>query len=343
VARRDARRGLTHMTTSARPDLISLSIEPNTPDDAQKLARGLKQMAAEQPPWCGYRDAGNGRVIVAAMHEQQLEVVVDRLKREFDVEAGVGRPQIAYREAITQAAEGEMKYARQSEGRGHYAHVKIRLHPGAAGGGYAFENCAADGTIPAQFIEAVDQGVRDALSRGVVAGYPIEDARVELHDGSYHDVDSTEAAFRIAASGAGVDAARKAQPVLLEPVMMLEADVHVAVADGVIRNIESRRGKVERLTGRDDSQVIRARVPLAQLFGYATDFRSRTRGRGTFKIRFGSYEPVPSDNSGDGSRDSLVGAPLKPSPPLRHSSVALPEPDEDQPEDLTAWKSSGWL
>jgi elongation factor G len=325
------------MTAPARPNLISLTIEPKTPDDAQKLARGLKQMAAEQPPWCGYRDAGSGRVIVTAMHEQQLEVVVDRLKSEFHVEAGVGRPQIAYREAITQAADGEMKYARQSEGRGQYAHVKIRLHPGAAGGGYAFENCMADGTIPLQFTNAVDEGVRDALSRGVVAGYPIEDARVELHDGSYHEVDSTEAAFRIAASGAAVDAARKAQPVLLEPVMTLEADVHVEAADDVMRNIESRGGKVERLTGRDDSQIIRARVPLAQLFGYALDFRSRTRGRGTFKIRFGSYEPVPPpvppDDSSDGSRDSLVGAPLKPSPPLRHSSVALPEPDEDRPEN----------
>ena len=323
------------MVAPTRPTglaLLSVVLEPKTPDDAQKLARGLEQMASEQPPLCVHRDAGNGRVIVAAMHEPQLEGITDRLRREFHVEANVGRPHVAYREALSLPADGEMKYARQSEGRGQYAHVKVRLHPGATGAGYIFENQIVGGTIPPQFINAVDEGVRDALARGVVAGYPIEDARVELWDGSYHEVDSSEDAFRIAASGAAIDAARKAQPVLLEPIMALEADVHVEAAGDVIRNVEGRRGRVDSLTGGESSWIIRARVPLAELFGYATDFRERTRGHGTFRIWFDSYEPVRLNDSSDGSRDSLVGAPLKPSPPLRRSSVALPEPDEDRPE-----------
>jgi elongation factor G len=316
------------MTPGTPVALVSLALEPATPADAEKLARGLEQLAAEQLVLCVRSAADDRRVVIAAADDRQLEVILDRLKREFSVEASVGRPEILYREGVTQPAEGEMKYLSAAGGRRGYAHVKLRLHPAAEGSGYTFEN-QAGAVIPAAFVGAVDAGVREALARGAVAGFPIADARIEVLDGSYHAQDSTEAAFRLAASGAAQQAAQRAAPVLLEPVMTLEVTIPGESLDEVLENIAERRGEIQARQDRGDSQVVSARVPLAQLFGYAADLRSRTRGRGTCTIRFDGYEPVRADRGDDDSRDALVTAPLKPAPNPKTSSASLPEPDED--------------
>jgi elongation factor G len=316
------------MTPGTPVALISLALEPATPADAEKLARGLEQLAAEQFELCVRSAADDWRVVIAAADERQLELILDRLKREFGVEASVGRPEVLCREAVTQPAEGEMKHLSDAGGRHEYAHVKIRLHPAAEGSGYTFENLAA-AFIPAAFVSAVEAGVREALARGVIAGFPISDARIEVLDGSYHAQDSTDAAFRLAASAAAQQAAQRAAPVLLEPVMALEVTVPGESLDDVLKNIVGRRGEIQARQDRGDSQVVTARVPLAQLFGYAADLRSRTRGRGTYTIRFDTYEPVRADDGDDGRRDALVTAPLKPPRNPKTSSVSLPEPDDD--------------
>jgi len=277
--------------------VISLAIEPKTKSDQEKLGVGLQKLMAEDPTFRVNTDQQTGQVIIAGMGELHLEIIVDRLKREFSVEATVGKPQVAYKETLTRPADGEMKYAKQTGGRGQYGHVKIHLYPGEPGSGYIFENEIVGGSIPKEFIKPVDEGIKEALTRGVLAGYPIDDVRIELYDGSYHDVDSSEMAFKIAGSMAFQDAAKKAKPVLLEPVMRVEVVVPKDYMGDVMGNLASRRGQIQSQEDRGGTQIINARVPLSEMFGYATDLRSRTQGRATYSMHFDRYEPAPQNVS----------------------------------------------
>jgi len=274
--------------------VISLAIEPKTKADQEKLGMGLGKLMAEDPTFRVKTDTETGQVVIAGMGELHLEIIVDRLKREFSVEATVGKPQVAYKETITRGAEGEGRYIKQTGGRGQYGHAKIRVIPRKPGEGYEFENEIIGGSIPKEFIKPIDMGIREAMTTGVLAGYPMDDIRIELYDGSYHDVDSSEMAFKIAGSMAFKDAAKKAHPVLLEPVMRVEVVVPEDYMGDVIGNITSRRGHIQQMEVRGGSQVIASRVPLSEMFGYATDLRSRTQGRGSYSMHFDRYEPVPA-------------------------------------------------
>ena len=274
--------------------VISLAIEPKTKADQEKLGQGLGKLMAEDPTFRVKTDQATGEVVIAGMGELHLEIIVDRLRREFGVEATVGRPQVAYKETLTRPADGEMKYAKQTGGRGQYGHVKIHLYPGEPGSGYVFENETTQGSIPREFIKPVDEGIKEALTRGVLAGYPVDDVRIELYDGSYHDVDSSEMAFKIAGSMAFQDAAKKAKPVLLEPVMRVEVVVPKEHMGDVMGNLSSRRGQIQSQEDRGGTQIINARVPLSEMFGYATDLRSRTQGRATYSMHFDRYEQAPN-------------------------------------------------
>ena len=318
------------MKESNRLALLSLSISPKTPADAQRLAQALEQLTEDDPSFSFKADRQTGEVVIAAAGEIHLEILVDRLKREFNVEAHVGRPRVGCKETLTQMAEGEMKYAARVDGRGQYGHVRLRLHPAEPGAGCVLENNITGGTIPHQFIESVEEGVRETLARGVVAGYPIDDVRIELYDGSYHDVESTQEAFRIAGTLAAWVAVRKGRPVLLEPVMRVDVVAPIEDVYDVVSNIIGRRGAIQSRQELDGTQVIRASVPLAGLFGYATDLRARTRGRGSCKMQFECYRQFrPEESSDDEDRGSWVRAPRKPIPTLRSSGIALPEPDDD--------------
>jgi elongation factor G len=277
--------------------VISLAIEPKTKSDQEKLGLGLSKLMAEDPTFRVNTDQQTGQVIIRGMGELHLEIIVDRLKREFNVEATVGKPQVAYKETLTRPADGEMKYAKQTGGRGQYGHAKIHVFPGEPGTGYVFENEIVGGAIPKEFIKPIEEGIREALTRGVLAGYPIDDVRVELYDGSYHDVDSSEMAFKIAGSMAFQDAAKKAKPVLLEPVMRVEVVVPKDYMGDVMGNLSSRRGQIQSQEDRGGTQIISARVPLSEMFGYATDLRSRTQGRATYSMHFDRYEPAPQNVS----------------------------------------------
>ncbi len=277
--------------------VISLAIEPKTKADQEKLGHGLQKLMAEDPTFRVQTDQQTGQVIIAGMGELHLEIIVDRLKREFNVEATVGKPQVAYKETLTRPADGEMKYAKQTGGRGQYGHCKIHLFPGEPGSGYIFENETTGGSIPKEFIKPIDEGIKEALTRGVLAGYPIDDVRIELYDGSYHDVDSSEMAFKIAGSMAFQDAAKKARPVLLEPVMRVEVVVPKEHMGDVMGNLSSRRGQIQSQEDRGGTQIIQARVPLSEMFGYATDLRSRTQGRATYSMHFDRYEQAPNNVS----------------------------------------------
>jgi elongation factor G len=277
--------------------VISLAIEPKTKADQEKLGLGLGKLMAEDPTFRVKTDVDTGQVVIAGMGELHLEIIVDRLKREFSVEANVGAPQVAYKETITKAAEGEGRYIKQTGGRGQYGHAKIRLIPRKPGEGYEFENEIVGGTIPKEFIKPIDQGIREAMTTGVLAGYPMDDVKIELFDGSYHDVDSSEMAFKIAGSMAFKDAAKRAHPVLLEPVMRVEVVVPEEYMGDVIGDITSRRGHLQAMEMRGGSQVINSRVPLSEMFGYATDLRSRTQGRGSYSMHFDRYEPAPASVS----------------------------------------------
>jgi elongation factor G len=277
--------------------VISLAIEPKTKSDQEKLGVGLQKLRAEDPTFHVQTDVQTGQVIIAGMGELHLEIIVDRLKREFSVEASVGKPQVAYKETLTRAADGEMKYAKQTGGRGQYGHAKIHLYPGEPGSGYIFENDTTGGSIPKEFIKPIDEGIKEALTRGVLAGYPIDDVKIVLYDGSYHDVDSSEMAFKIAGSMAFQDAAKKARPVLLEPVMRVEVVVPKEHMGDVMGNLSSRRGQIQSQEDRGGTQIIQARVPLSEMFGYATDLRSRTQGRATYSMHFDRYEQAPANVS----------------------------------------------
>jgi elongation factor G len=277
--------------------VIALAIEPKTKSDQEKLGVGLQKLMAEDPTFRVKTDEQTGQVVISGMGELHLEIIVDRLKREFSVEASVGKPQVAYKETLTRAADGEMKYAKQTGGRGQYGHAKIHLYPGEPGTGYIFENEVTQGSIPKEFIKPIDEGIKEALTRGVLAGYPIDDVRIVLYDGSYHDVDSSEMAFKIAGSMAFQDAAKKAKPVLLEPVMRVEVVVPKDYMGDVMGDLASRRGRIQSQEDRGGTQIINARVPLSEMFGYATDLRSRTQGRATYSMHFDRYEQAPQNVS----------------------------------------------
>jgi elongation factor G len=277
--------------------LISRTIAPKTTVDQEKLSIALQKLTAEDPTFRMITDQQTGRTTIAGMGELHLEIIADRLKREFGVEATVGTPQVAYKEALTRPANGEMKYAKQAGGRGQYGHVKIHLFPGEPGSGYILENTTAGGSIPKEFIKPIDEGIKEALTRGILAGYPIDDVRIELYDGSYHDVDSSAMAFKTAAAMALQDAAKKAQPMLLEPVMRVEVVVPAELMGDVLRNILSRHGEIQCQEDRGGMQIIRARAPLSEMLGYSTDLRSRTQGRATYSMHFDRYEQAPQNVS----------------------------------------------
>jgi elongation factor G len=315
-----------------RHALLSLVIKAKTLADQDRLARGVDSLIAEDPTMSVKTDPATGNVVIAGMGELHLEIIVDRLRREFNVEASAGRPQVAYKETLTRPADGEGRYVRQSGGRGHYAHAKVRLFPGEPSSGYVFQNEIDGGAIPPKFIKPIDDGIREALTRGVLAGHPVDDVRVVLYDGSYHGVDSSESTFKIAGAMAFEDAARRAKPVLLEPVMRVQVVAPAEYVRDVIGNLSSRRGQVQ---SQDEGSIRRidARVPLSEMFGYATDLRSRTQGQGTFSMQFACYQPFEPAENQEADDDSMVGAPRKPMPTLRDSSVALPEPFEDDLPD----------
>ena len=308
--------------------VVSLAIVPKTKADQEKLGVGLQKLMAEDPTLRVQTDQQTWQVIIGGMGELHLEIIVDRLKREFSVDATVGTPQVAYKETLTRSSDGEMKYAKQTGGRGQYGHVKIHLYPGEPGSGYIFETEVVGGSIPQQFIKPIDEGIKEALTRGVLAGYPIDDVRIELYDGSYHEVDSSEIAFKIAGSMALQDAAKKARPVLLEPVMRVEVVVPKDYMGDVMGNLSSRRGRIQSQEDRGGTQIIQARVPLSEMFGYGTDLRSSTQGRATYVMNFDRYQQRPCGPDDD-DRKSPVGAPRKPAPRVNDSGVALPEPDDD--------------
>ncbi len=274
--------------------VISLAIEPKTKSDQEKLGQGLGKLMAEDPTFRVRTDTQTGQTIIAGMGELHLDIIVDRLKREFNVEANVGRPQVAYKETLTLQAEGEGRYIRQTGGRGQYGHAKIRLIPRQPGEGYLFENKVVGGTIPREFIKPIDEGIKEALTTGILAGFPVDDVGIELYDGSYHDVDSNEMAFKIAGSMAFKDAAKRARPVLLEPVMRVEVVVPKEFMGDIMGDIASRRGHIQSQEDLGGTQIVSSRVPLSEMFGYATDLRSRTQGRATYSMHFDRYEQAPS-------------------------------------------------
>ncbi|CAI8014286.1 Elongation factor G 2 [Geodia barretti] len=273
--------------------VITLAIEPKTKADQEKLGQGLAKLTTEDPTFQVRTDDETGQVVVSGMGELHLEIIVDRLRREFGVAATVGRPQVAYRETLTRPALAEGRYVKQTGGRGQYGHVKLRVVPRPAGDGFVFENRIFGGAIPKEFIASVEAGVREAVTTGILAGYPIEDVVVTLLDGSSHDVDSSEMAFKIAGSMAFRNAARQAVPVLLEPIMKVEVVVPEVYMGDIIADINARRGRVKSMEAHGGTQIINARVPLSEMFGYATELRSRTQGRATYTMHFDRYDQVP--------------------------------------------------
>ncbi len=275
--------------------VIAVSIEPKTKADQEKLATALGKLQQEDPTFHVHTDTETGQTLISGMGELHLEIITDRLIREFNVGATVGRPQVAYRESLTIEAEGEGRFVRQSGGRGQFGHAKIRVRP--TDGEFTFENKIVGGVIPREFIRPVEQGIREAMETGPLAGYPMSGLEIELYDGSHHDVDSSEVAFKIAGSMALQDACKKAQPVLLEPVMAVEVVTPEDYMGDVIGDITSRRGRVQQMEARGNAQVITCRVPLSEMFGYATDLRSSTQGRATYTMQFENYEQAPKSVS----------------------------------------------
>ena len=274
--------------------VISVAIEPKTKASQDKMALALAKLAEEDPTFRTYTDDETGQTIIAGMGELHLDIIVDRLLREFKVEANIGNPQVSYREGIKKAAEGEAKYARQSGGRGQYGHAKIRIEPNKPGEGFIFENAIVGGAIPKEFIGPTQQGIEEALQSGIIGGYEVLDVKVTLYDGSYHEVDSSEMAFKIAGSMAVRDALAKADPVLLEPMMKVEVTTPEEYMGDVIGDINSRRGRMEGMELVAGAQIVTAYVPLAEMFGYATSLRSNTQGRANYSMQFDHYEEVPA-------------------------------------------------
>lgn len=273
--------------------VIRVAIEPKTKAGQEKMGLALAKLAEEDPTFRTYTDEETGQTIIAGMGELHLEIIVDRLLREFKVEANVGKPQVAYKETIRGTADVEARYVRQSGGRGQYGHVKIVLEPNEAGKGYEFINKIVGGTIPKEYIPAVDAGIRGAMQSGILAGYPVVDCKVMLYDGSFHEVDSSEMAFKIAASIGFKDGVRNASPVLLEPIMRVEVLTPEDFLGDVMGDLNARRGRIEGMEARGKAQLVRALVPLVSMFGYATDLRSSTQGRASYTMHFEQYEEVP--------------------------------------------------
>ncbi len=274
--------------------VIDVAIEPKTQADQDKLSVALQKLAEEDPTFRVRTDEETGQTVISGMGELHIEIIVDRLLREFKVNANIGKPQVAYRETISGAAANvEGKYVRQSGGRGQYGHVVIDIEPLEEGGGFIFENNIVGGVIPREYIPAIEAGIKEAMGNGVLAGYPMVDIKVTLHDGSYHEVDSSEMAFKIAGSMAFKEAADRAKPIILEPIMSVEVTTPEEYMGDVIGDLNSRRGQVQGMEPRANAQVVKALVPLSEMFGYATDLRSRTQGRATYSMQFSHYEPAP--------------------------------------------------
>jgi elongation factor G len=274
--------------------VIDVAVEPKTKADQDKLQTALQRLAEEDPTFRVRTNDETGQTIIAGMGELHLEIIVDRLMREFKVDANVGRPQVAYRETVRNPVHGiHGRFVRQTGGRGQYGHAVIDLEPNEQGAGYEFENKIVGGAIPREYIGSVDAGIQEAMESGVLSGFPVVDVRVRLVDGSYHDVDSSEMAFKVAGSMAFKEAAKRAKPVLLEPIMAVEVVTPEEYMGDVIGNINSRRGQIEGMEPRGNAQVIRARVPLAEMFGYATDVRTMSQGRATYTMQFLHYAEVP--------------------------------------------------
>ena len=275
--------------------VVSVRIEPKTKADQEKMGLALRRLSEEDPTFRVKADPETMETIISGMGELHLEVIVDRMKREFKVEADVGRPQVAFKETIQGTAEAEGKYIRQSGGRGQYGHVRLRVEPLERGNGFEFVKAIKGGIIPQEFIPAVEKGVREAMDRGVIAGYPLVDTRVTLYDGSFHEVDSSEAAFKIAGSMALQEAVKRAKPVILEPIMKVEVVTPENFLGEVNGDLSSKRGRIEEMGERYNSRVVEAKVPLAEMFGYVTNLRSMTEGRATYTMEFSNYEAVPSN------------------------------------------------
>ncbi|MCC6649445.1 MAG: elongation factor G [Polyangiaceae bacterium] len=279
--------------------VIEVSIEPKTKADVEKLGIALAKLGHEDPSFRTYTHEETGQTIIAGMGELHLEIIVDRLKREFKVDCNVGKPEVAYREGISRKVDAEYKYAKQSGGRGQFGHVLIRVEPGETGSGYVFENAVVGGAIPKEFIPAVEKGIGEAMNRGVLAGYPMVDVSVDLYDGSYHEVDSSEIAFKIAASQAFQEAAQKAKPAILEPIMKVEVVIPEQFMGDITGNLSGKRGAIESMEDRGMNKVVNAKVPLSEMFGYTTTLRSMTEGRGSMTMEFDHYEVVPTNVAND--------------------------------------------
>jgi elongation factor G len=275
--------------------VISVAVEPKTKADQEKMGMALSKLAQEDPSFRVHTDEESGQTIISGMGELHLEIIVDRMKREFKVEANVGKPQVAYRETIRKAVEQEGRFIRQSGGRGQFGHVWIKIEPQPPGAGYEFENAIVGGVVPREYIPAVDKGIREQLGNGVLAGYPVVDVKVTLFDGSYHEVDSSEMAFKIAGSMAFKEGCSKAKPVLLEPIMKVEVVTPEDYMGDVMGDLNRRRGLVQGMEEAPSGRIIRAEVPLAEMFGYATDLRSMSQGRATYSMEFGHYNEAPNN------------------------------------------------
>jgi elongation factor G len=278
------------------PDpVISVAVEPKTKADLEKMGIALSKLAQEDPSFRVHSDEESGQTIISGMGELHLEIIVDRMKREFSVEANVGKPQVAYRETIRGSVEQEGKYVKQSGGRGQYGHVWVKLEPQEAGKGFEFENAIVGGAIPREYIPAVEKGIVEQMQNGVIAGYPVVDVKVTLFDGSYHDVDSNEMAFKIAGSMAFKEGAKKAKPVILEPIMKVEAVTPEDFMGDVMGDLNRRRGILQGIDDSPSGKIIHAEVPLSEMFGYATDLRSMSQGRATYSMEFKKYMEVPAN------------------------------------------------
>ncbi len=273
--------------------VIDVAIEPKTKADQDKLAEAMQKLAEEDPTFRISTNEETGQTIISGMGELHLEIIIDRMKREFKVEANVGKPQVAYKETITKKVAAEGKFVRQTGGRGQYGHVVIEVEPNEKGKGFEFDNATVGGVVPREYIKPTQEGIVEAMRNGVLAGYPVEDVKVKLFDGSFHPVDSSEIAFKIAGSMAFKEAAKKAGPVLLEPIMAVEVVTPEEYLGDVMGDLNSRRGKIEGMTPRKDAQVVKARVPLSEMFGYATILRSMTQGRALYTMQFSHYEQAP--------------------------------------------------
>jgi len=275
--------------------VISVAVEPKTKPDQEKMGIALNRLAQEDPSFRVHTDEESGQTIISGMGELHLDIIVDRMKREFKVEANVGKPQVAYRETIRKSVEQEGKFVRQSGGRGQYGHVWLKIEPQESGKGYEFVNAIVGGVVPREYIPAVDKGIQEQLQNGVIAGYPVVDVKVTLFDGSYHDVDSNEMAFKIAGSMGFKEGARKANAVLLEPIMKVEVVTPEENMGDVIGDLNRRRGIIQGMDDEASGKIVHAEVPLAEMFGYATDLRSATQGRATYTMEFAKYHEVPGN------------------------------------------------